>query len=283
MADLEPEIKRQVESGELPLLGGESQFGATRGSEYGSQDIFRLYSTIAVYTLAEMKRQGRGLRQMIFYAGETRAKVNELQRGSRDKFGAIRSSDKPLQTYLTEQRFRDAEDLFLRAKEEGVPFDELTFFEGTWMLFEDNPLSERQMCTFFDDQQMDLANIEITSDQTFTNQCRGRVDEEFILELCGRYQEDFGPDEEYLQRMYFLDNYIRTPQDSANIARVHWYLALKVPHLRGGGSVAEWVAGGLMVAVGIPFQGWNPAFEPWSQAITSGMDRFVEIYSQLML
>lgn len=283
MADLEQAIKQQVESGELPLLGGESQFGATRGSEYGSQDIFRLYSTIAVYTLAEMKRQGRGLRQMIRYAGETRAKVNELQRGSRDKFGAIRSYDKPLQTYLTEQRFRDAEDLFLRAKQEGVPFGELTFFEGTWMLFETNPLSERETCTFFDDQQVDLANIEITSDRQFVNQCRGRVDEEFILELCCRYQEDFGPDEEYLQRMYFLDSYIRTPQDLANIARVHWYLALKVPHLRGGGSVAEWVAGGLMVAVGIPFSGWNPEFEPWSQAITSGMDRFVEIYSQLML
>jgi hypothetical protein len=66
-----------------------------------------------------------------------------------------------------------------------------------------------------------------------------------------------------------------------SIAKLHYYLCVKTPFSRGGGSIAEWIAGGLMLYFDIPYIGWK--VEVWNKAVTRGVSQFVEEYPDYVI
>lgn len=67
------------------------------------------------------------------------------------------------------------------------------------------------------------------------------------------------------------------------IAKIHWYLCIKVPHIRGGGSIAEWICAGLMLGCDMKFSHYNQEYELWLEAITSPINRFVNKYPEYVI
>lgn len=65
-----------------------------------------------------------------------------------------------------------------------------------------------------------------------------------------------------------------------HIIRLHQILCLCVPHLRGGGSVAEWISASLFKYFSYSFKGWKtgPENEAWILAITNSRLEFIKKY-----
>lgn len=91
------------------------------------------------------------------------------------------------------------------------------------------------------------------------------------------------------QNSDYIDKYLEQPYEklfkTTNktiqfllIAEIHWWLCIKVPHKRGGGSIAEWICGGLMLGCNIPFIQFNSKYEVWLEAVTSTKNTFISNY-----
>lgn len=76
-----------------------------------------------------------------------------------------------------------------------------------------------------------------------------------------------------------------------HLSRLHWWMAVRTPWYRGGEAIPEWLCGGVIDYLnrqeGLEgFRNWispkgSPGVEPWTFAITSGIDRFSNIYPLL--
>lgn len=96
------------------------------------------------------------------------------------------------------------------------------------------------------------------------------------------YLEEEKPDVDYLLMLEHLyQNCLKDSSLSKKIRRIgklHYYLCLKTPIERGGGSLAEWICGALLFNADVGFIGWS--VEVWNYAVTRNLSQFLEEYSE---
>lgn len=114
----------------------------------------------------------------------------------------------------------------------------------------------------------DLPHTSITSVQEF--------DEAYITHQTGIY-DDWCPDEKYYRLLSSL--FESAVIDLSQIAALHWHMCIRVPHVRGGGTIAEMLTLVLFEYHSIPFTRWIA--EPWIYAVCSTQSDFINNFSSL--
>lgn len=87
--------------------------------------------------------------------------------------------------------------------------------------------------------------------------------------------DDWSPNKEYYELL--TDLFKQAVQDPKRISSLHWHMCIRVPHVRGGGTVAEMLTLGLFQYHSITFNRWLT--EPWIQATCSRESAFVANFS----
>lgn len=231
--------------------------------KYGQQDIYRQESNIAIDTIRKLYINGFNIFVILIYAGFRRylLSVRRLEEyPNMGKWRPVIKSHQTLTTPLKGERFRLAKELIYQ-----LPESETVIFQGTIMkvMHTENYtnveyiLDDENKSTLIYNNQ---ANIDLCMDKS--------------LEIpspysCAGFSENITIKPNYYANLMFQD---MTLDD---IARLHWHLCVKVPHIRGGGTIAEWICASLIS----DFKGWNT--EVWNHAITSGIDKFVKDYQYM--
>lgn len=273
-------LSNSIEERNLVLTSG--FFGK---DEYGSQDIFNEYGNKAVYGAIKMieDKKEYSFKNVLVYLGYQRyicnfkqeqKKLNLLDETKLDNvinctsqnrvgMGNFRISDWENENRLLTPMFGERRKLTLRllyhsAEEKD---DESFTFEGSKMSFNH----------FLTDNLSHLSDDGVRlSDILYKD---GR--------LC---YDDLPPNEKDYTRYENIFINIFSESDleikKRKIIALHREMCIKVPHLRGGGSIAEWMAVSLFLHFQIPFLKWNqkPENEPWALAVTSGIDYFTQNY-----
>lgn len=269
------------------LIGQKASFQVAQAytSDAYGQYRFDVTADLAIHTIAEMVRNRDSLEQLISYAGARRAMLG-YQEKSRQWFGELRQG--ALLTYLNNRRVELAADFIERNNaflQELTRLPENTLLQGT---MEGSSVTARltqpgKLTIEFDhSRDLGYAPGMDTSELTmpvFTDTMEPAVSSTgSIIEYV--YGENSAPSRSYLIALQHIYDDILNTEDADKIirltAKLHYYMCRKVSHHHGGGSVGEWVCGGILLGKGLPFVGWKQ--EPWNFAVTSGVDYFVDNY-----
>lgn len=225
---------------------------------YGDQEIFNLYREVALEVVKILVDQEIHIFDILIYIGLRRYdlahKMNTL---NADEYGVFRTGSGDVETFLTKTRNKDMRNFFKR-------YGDMVSknFEGTEYIAE----NENTLILTNNQEEWSIINFypEINPESSF----------------AGTYTDKGRPTEEYYKFISDLYLKILSNPKIEDIARLHWYLCVKTPFIKGGGFLPEILCGALLKKF-YTFSHWDPNYEPWSQAISSGIDRFIEIYPEL--
>lgn len=253
-----------------------SSFGQHTNT-YGDQNIFKIKTQEFIAVVNQLFDQGFNptLPELILYAGIQRKKTAILQDDFTREMGYWKNPNGGMTNYdhLSKYRYLDSIDFLWRFLDSDLPMHEKVVFEGS-------------ICSVTYERENPVVYY-FTDDGKKWSRLTFRLDEEGCNDTnqdkrCGVYFSSAGDKDFYLLLDSIYQEYLIN-KNLEYVARIHWYMCRRVTHLRGGGAVAEWIAAALIVHAGYEFKGWSidPYMEPWAQAITSGIDRFVEIYPEI--
>lgn len=245
---------------------------------YGDQDIFKSQTQKYIATVNYLFDEGYNptLAELILYAGIERYKTSVLQKNPMPYMGYWKMPGEKgifMIDYLSKYRYIDCVDFLWRFLDTDLPTNEKVIFEGSLCLVEltdNNPV----IYHYTEDDKI-FSRLTFALDKEGCNNMENAV-------VCGNYMSAAGDKEFYL----LIDSIYQKCLLSKNledIARLHFYLCRRVSHFRGGGAIAEWISSSLLIHADYDFKGWStdPHLEAWAQAITSGIDRFIEIYLKI--
>jgi len=253
---------------------------------YGDQDIFKQYTREFLFIVKQIFDDGYKpeLSELLLYAGHQRYELSKAQGKRNREMGEWRDpydTDSVLVDYINKYRYINAFRLIDRFLDSGLPTNKPVKFEGTLFKFkidflpEENPELDKAIIQSYASDGTHQSALEIYFNSEKCLKMEDRLD-------CGLYVGRT-PDDKYyrlLDSLYQKCIYTRKLDD---IAKLHWHLCRRVPHIRGGGAIAEWISAALMIYSGYNFRNWSSHvfLEPWSVAITSGVERFIELYPDI--
>lgn len=251
-------------------LGSGSSFKEFN-SFYGDQEIFKTQTQKFVNVINQLFDNSYLIKfsELILYAGFERYETAVFQ-GTKKTFSMGRwrrpSQSDVIVDSLIKYRCINGIDFISRFLDSNLPLNKKVNFEGS--IFKFSHANDNVLVKFYDlsENYNAYLTVKITTDY---------MD-------CGSYTSR-APDAEYYIFLDSLYEKILKTKNLDDIARLHFYLCRRVPHVRGGGAIAEWIAAALMIYSGYNFTAWstNLFSEPWSLAITSGVERFIKIYPQI--
>lgn len=249
-------------------LGGGSSFDDFRDF-YGDQDIFkqRTQNFIDVVNQLFANSYKPAFSELLLYAGFQRYETAVFQGTKKTlSMGRWRVPSKidAIVDPLIKYRCLNATNFIQRFLDTDLPLNQIVNFEGSDFLFTFENETINVNCYDLDLGHNSYLSVNLIPDN------------------CG-YYSSLAPNGKYYIFLNELYEKCVESEDLKDIGRLHFYLCRRVPYVRGGGTIAEWIAAALMIKSGYNFTGWskNPFMEPWSVAITSGVERFIDIYSQI--
>lgn len=269
----------------LPIEPSEKTDQVDYEGLYGDQELFKEHSNFVMSAISNMVANEATLEVLIFYAGLRRYILAKESYTSNERlFGQLRVDDprnvweNALSTPMVYERARAGARLLNAVTSLGNEGDNVTF-EGTVYNIDDK--TRKVVNVIIDGKEVstlasNVDNLSNCTNKSYVSQKRW----EFLVFNCGAYSEGSSPDDQYYQLMNETFEQIGYA-DVETIARLHWYLCIKVPHKRGGGAVAEWICAGIMLSKDIPFMGWSVK-DVWGYAVTSGIDGFALRYRNLL-
>ena len=314
MMELENRVAENDPPGTEEMIGRKTKFRlyATYGQKRDTQWKFDVVTdrVIRVLTLYFEEDINPNIFEALQYAGLRRHLLSvETSDGWSRSMGCIRETE--IRTSLTQgnrfelgfdflqRNFLHLVDVFKKATEQEEAQKDFTKACGNVerdMVIEGTPYKVLVTCTrngvyfFLICMYADVFGKDMTDSSTFTFSVGYKPGDDHFFPIesasdkwfSNQYSDD-KPSVEYIQELNVLLQNALLTQTSANVsdkfdavATLHFYLCRKTPHLRGGGSIAEWISAAVMRTVGLPFHGWNT--EVWNHAVTSGIDYFVENY-----
>lgn len=247
-----------------------SGFFDTSPEFYGEQEIFNFHGKravrIAKKLFSEREKYENLFEMLMIYFGYERYlcdvfqkdpdkyNILEILRVSNGRMGFIRNYSSAIKTPLFNSRYDNAKQLLNEISKFSID-GEVFEFEGSEFACEKEKI-------------IYLYRNRIISRHVFT-------DTEIIYQDYPLTDDDIS----HLKQLFYECFYSR---DKNQIINLHREMAVKVIHARGGGTIAEWMAISLFDE---KFMSWeqDPKKEPWSMAISSGIDFFIKNYPILFM
>lgn len=258
------------------------------GSVKNSQELFQEGTIRAINALQEIFREKPSFRKVVTFLKGWRTVVAYSQKDIAEGYRVIRNADSTLMTQIVGGRSILTQDFYQRIEQHFIEFPKGFFlFEGTEYQF-----LELYGQTFIQIRYQDvpLSHLGgvylgkfVNGEKEVDPHLIGRLPRPYIMyyEDRGLTEKDWSIMEELFASALDLD----VPENIDDIARLHWWMCVKTPVQRGGGSLPEWLCAALLIYRGIRFGSWidpqGKNAEPWAYAITSGIERFADIYGQL--
>jgi len=250
-------------------------------SWYGDQQIYEKQMTRAVFITQQMFNQGFCLTEILVYLAFERWKTAMLQ-NSKDpdkiNMGKLRLLGKCVRTKMIRYRGLNTQRMCQN-------MDKKTDYTISSVHLNSNPERKFDMIKLKRDKEH-IGTFILSKQFTEMKESEFFVNDEFVANDTIGYAiyEDTEMTLNDYQRLEKLFQQALSG-DITDIAILHWWMCVKTPILRGGGSMAEWLSAALLEYHNIEFNGWSqdPIKEPWCVAVTNILEDFVSQFNSIFI